>query len=97
MCHMSVSLKAKTNIKTICEVWVITPNSARKQFDMVIFVHEMTLATPADHLTPLPCLLLRMNWLLHHPLIISASSQDMLPILPMHLHNHPSLRFGTAT
>ncbi|MBW0525463.1 hypothetical protein O181_065178 [Austropuccinia psidii MF-1] len=45
----------------------------------------MTFSPPPDHITFLPCLLLRMNCLLHHPLIISASGQDMLPLLPPHL------------
>ncbi|MBW0531897.1 hypothetical protein O181_071612 [Austropuccinia psidii MF-1] len=55
----------------------------------------MTHLLLPDHLTPVPCLLSHMNWLLHHLLIISSSSQDMLPHLPLPLHNHPSLRFCT--
>ncbi|MBW0534892.1 hypothetical protein O181_074607 [Austropuccinia psidii MF-1] len=52
---------------------------------MVIFVHEMTSSPPPDHLTPLPFLLLHMDWLLHHPLMFSASRQDMLPLSSLHL------------
>ncbi|MBW0537320.1 hypothetical protein O181_077035 [Austropuccinia psidii MF-1] len=81
-----MSLKAKTHINAICEVWVITPHGARQQFGMLIFVHEMTSTPPPEHLTPLPCLLLGINWLPHHPLIISASGQDMLQLLPPHPH-----------
>ncbi|MBW0460817.1 hypothetical protein O181_000532 [Austropuccinia psidii MF-1] len=42
-----------------------------------------------------------MNWLPHHPLLISTSGkwlslgQDMLPLPPTHLRNHPSLGFHT--
>ncbi|MBW0558182.1 hypothetical protein O181_097897 [Austropuccinia psidii MF-1] len=63
---------------------------------MVRFVHEMTSAPLPDHLTPLPCLILHMNWVLHHPRIISSSSQDILPLLPPHLHNHPHLILSTS-
>ncbi|MBW0469073.1 hypothetical protein O181_008788 [Austropuccinia psidii MF-1] len=63
---------------------------------MAIFVHKMTSSLPSDHLTCLPCLLLCMNWLQHHPLIISASGQDMLPLPPPHLQNHPHLILSAA-
>ncbi|MBW0495324.1 hypothetical protein O181_035039 [Austropuccinia psidii MF-1] len=77
--------------------WVITYRGARQQFGILIFVLWMTPSPLPDHLTPLPCLLSHMNWLLHHLLIISSSSQDMLPLLPLPLQNNPSLRFHTPT
>ncbi|MBW0491534.1 hypothetical protein O181_031249 [Austropuccinia psidii MF-1] len=78
---MSLSLTAKTHTHTIDNFWVITSQGARKQFVILIFVLWMTPAPLSDHLTPLPCLISLMSWLLHHPLIISASSQYMLPLL----------------
>ncbi|MBW0506683.1 hypothetical protein O181_046398 [Austropuccinia psidii MF-1] len=57
----------------------------------------MTPALLPDHLTPLPFLISLINWLLHHLLIISARRQDILPLLPLALHNHPSLCFCTPT
>ncbi|MBW0475364.1 hypothetical protein O181_015079 [Austropuccinia psidii MF-1] len=92
---MSISLKAKTHINTIHNVWVITPHGARQQFDMLIFMHGMTSSLTPDNLTPFPCLLPCMNWLPHHLLIISASGQEMLQHLAPHLCNHPSLHFCT--
>ncbi|MBW0481762.1 hypothetical protein O181_021477 [Austropuccinia psidii MF-1] len=83
-----MSLIAKTHINNICEVQVTTPHGARKKFSILIFVHDMTSALPPDHLTPLPCLLLRMNWLPHQPLIISTRGQDILP--------HPHLILSAA-
>ncbi|MBW0516113.1 hypothetical protein O181_055828 [Austropuccinia psidii MF-1] len=86
-----MQLTTNSHINTIFKVWVITPHGARKQFGMPIFVHEMTSSLPPDHLTPLPCLLSCMKWLLYHPLIISASRKDRLPLLSLPLHNHPFL------
>ncbi|MBW0482445.1 hypothetical protein O181_022160 [Austropuccinia psidii MF-1] len=57
----------------------------------------MASALLPKHLTPLPCLLSHINWLPHHPLIISTSRQNMLPLLPPHLCDHPSLCFHTPT
>ncbi|MBW0499388.1 hypothetical protein O181_039103 [Austropuccinia psidii MF-1] len=71
MCHMRVSLKAQTHFNTIHNVWVITAHGANHQFGMLTFVHEHTSAPPTGHLTPLPCLLSRFNWLLHPLLILS--------------------------
>ncbi|MBW0467059.1 hypothetical protein O181_006774 [Austropuccinia psidii MF-1] len=90
-----MSLKEKIHMNTIHKIWVITPHGARQKFGILIFVHEMTSVPLSDHLTPLPCLLSCMNWLLHHLLIISTRSQDMIPLLPPHLPNHPSLHFHT--
>ncbi|MBW0497099.1 hypothetical protein O181_036814 [Austropuccinia psidii MF-1] len=64
---------------------VITSQGARQQFGILIFLLWMTPSPLPDHLTPLPCLLSCMNWLLHHLLIISARSQNMLPLLPLPL------------
>ncbi|MBW0519523.1 hypothetical protein O181_059238 [Austropuccinia psidii MF-1] len=90
-----MSLTEKTHTHTIDNFWVITSRGARKQFGIIIFVLWMTPAPLPDHMTPLPCLISLMNWLLHHLLIISARSQDMLPLLPLPLHNFPSLPFRT--
>ncbi|MBW0477710.1 hypothetical protein O181_017425 [Austropuccinia psidii MF-1] len=95
MYRMSLSLTAKAHTHTIDNFWVITSQGARQQFGILMFVLWMSPAPLPDHLTPLPCLISLMNWLLHHLLIISASSQDMFPLLPLPLHNHPSLRFCT--
>ncbi|MBW0540086.1 hypothetical protein O181_079801 [Austropuccinia psidii MF-1] len=57
----------------------------------------MTSALPPDHLTPFQCLLSCMNRLLHHLLIIFSSIQDMLPLLPPHLHHNPSFHFHHPT
>ncbi|MBW0488429.1 hypothetical protein O181_028144 [Austropuccinia psidii MF-1] len=67
-----MSLKAQTHFNTIRNVWVITPHGATKQFGILTFVDEMTSTPLPGHLTPLPCLLSRLN-LLPHP----------RPILPM--------------
>ncbi|MBW0484210.1 hypothetical protein O181_023925 [Austropuccinia psidii MF-1] len=77
-----MSLKAKTHINTIWKVWVIKPNGASQQFGMLIFVHEMTSSPPPDHLTPLPCLLSRMNWLLHPRLIFADPQHAYVPAPP---------------
>ncbi|MBW0539494.1 hypothetical protein O181_079209 [Austropuccinia psidii MF-1] len=77
-----MSLKAQTQFKTICNVWVITPNGATQQFGMLTFVDEMTSAPPPGHLTPLPCLLSRLNWLLHPRLILQTLSMLMCPHRP---------------
>ncbi|MBW0476161.1 hypothetical protein O181_015876 [Austropuccinia psidii MF-1] len=97
MCQMSISLKAKTHINTIHNVHVITPHGARQKFGMIIFVHEITSAWPPDHLTPFSCLLSHMNQLPHHLPIISASSQDKLPLLQPHLCHDPIMRFRHLT
>ncbi|MBW0495369.1 hypothetical protein O181_035084 [Austropuccinia psidii MF-1] len=72
-----MSLKEKTHINTICNVWVITPNGARKQFGMLIFMHEMSSAPPPDHLTPFPCLLSCMTWLPQHLRLRYASTPSI--------------------
>ncbi|MBW0579820.1 hypothetical protein O181_119535 [Austropuccinia psidii MF-1] len=92
-----MSLKAKNHINTIHDVWAITHHGIRQWFGMLIFVHEMTSTPQPNHLTSLPLLLPCMNWLWNHRLIISTSRQNMLPLLPLHLHDHPSLRFRTPT
>ncbi|MBW0463734.1 hypothetical protein O181_003449 [Austropuccinia psidii MF-1] len=95
MCHMSMSLTSNTHTHNIENFWVITSRGARKQFGILIFFLWMTPAPLPDHLTPLPCLISLMNWLLHHLLITFSSSHNILPLLPLPLHNHPSLRFCT--
>ncbi|MBW0500136.1 hypothetical protein O181_039851 [Austropuccinia psidii MF-1] len=95
-----MSLKAQTHFNTIRKVWVITPHGARKQFGMLIFVHEKTSTPRPDHLTHLPCLLSCLNWLSHPSLILSDPWQAYVPTLPSrcdsdtappHLHPHHSL------
>ncbi|MBW0494441.1 hypothetical protein O181_034156 [Austropuccinia psidii MF-1] len=91
MCHMSMSLKAQTHFNTICKVWVITPHGERKQFGMLIFVHEKTSSPPPDHLTPLPCLLSCMNWLPHHHLIHSDPLECLSALTPPYASSDPPL------
>ncbi|MBW0473953.1 hypothetical protein O181_013668 [Austropuccinia psidii MF-1] len=85
MCHMSMSLKNKTHIKTSGKFWVITLHGARKQFGMLIFVHEMTSSPPPNDLTPLPCLVSCMNWLLHHCLILSNPQNAYSPAAALNI------------
>ncbi|MBW0559862.1 hypothetical protein O181_099577 [Austropuccinia psidii MF-1] len=100
-CHMIMSLKAKTHISTIHNLWGLTPYGARKQLAMLILMHEMTSSLLADHLPPLPCILSPMNWLPQHLPIISTCFQclhlckDMLWPPPPHLCHHPSLHCCT--
>ncbi|MBW0494659.1 hypothetical protein O181_034374 [Austropuccinia psidii MF-1] len=88
-----MSLKAQTHLNTICNVWVLTPHGATQQFSMLIFVHEKTSAPPPGHLTPLPCLLSHLNWLLHPGLILSKAKHACAPTPPFRL---PSLRSCSA-
>ncbi|MBW0463639.1 hypothetical protein O181_003354 [Austropuccinia psidii MF-1] len=74
-CQISMSLEAKTHINTICNIWGLTPHGSRKQFAMLILMHEMTSALLADNLPPLPYVLSPMNWLPHHLPIISTHCQ----------------------
>ncbi|MBW0590008.1 hypothetical protein O181_129723 [Austropuccinia psidii MF-1] len=75
-------LKAKTHINTIGKIWVITPHGARQKFGMLMFMHEMTSSLLPDHLTPLPCLISRMN-LLGHPFpILSSPFHSYAPTAP---------------
>ncbi|MBW0517192.1 hypothetical protein O181_056907 [Austropuccinia psidii MF-1] len=71
MCQMRMSLKSQTHFHTIRNVWVITPHGATQQFGMPIFVQEKTSAPPPGHLTPLPYLLSRLNWIPNPHLILS--------------------------
>ncbi|MBW0478850.1 hypothetical protein O181_018565 [Austropuccinia psidii MF-1] len=98
---MSMSLKAKTLINTIQNLWLITPYGASQKFGILIL-----------HF-PLPCLLSNMILSLHFLLIISAilpgvnshaafsSSPQMTCLLlpkewlPRHSHI-PSLCFCTT-
>ncbi|MBW0498399.1 hypothetical protein O181_038114 [Austropuccinia psidii MF-1] len=61
MCHMRMSLKAQTHFHTPFNVQVITPHGDTQQFDMLILVYEKTSTPPPGHLTPLPCILSRLN------------------------------------
>ncbi|MBW0550106.1 hypothetical protein O181_089821 [Austropuccinia psidii MF-1] len=79
---MRMSLKAQTHFHTICKVQVITPHGTRKQFGMVIFVHEKTSAQPPDDLTPLPCLSSHMNWLWNPRLTLSDPKHAYTPTQP---------------
>ncbi|MBW0578702.1 hypothetical protein O181_118417, partial [Austropuccinia psidii MF-1] len=70
---------------------------------MLTFVDEMTSTPPPGHLSPLPCLLSCLNWLLNPCLMIPTLSMLMLPrrspdetpTLPPHLRPHHSLCFHT--
>ncbi|MBW0569710.1 hypothetical protein O181_109425 [Austropuccinia psidii MF-1] len=77
-----MSLKAQSHFKTICNVWVITPHDARQKLGMLIFVHEKISTPPPAHLTPLPCLLSCMNWLLHPRLIFTKPQHAYMPTPP---------------
>ncbi|MBW0564260.1 hypothetical protein O181_103975 [Austropuccinia psidii MF-1] len=85
-----MSLKAQTHFNTICNVGVITPHGATQQFGMLKFVDEMTSPPPPGHLSPLPCLLSRFNWLPHPRVILPTLSMlmflhcppDDVPTLP---------------
>ncbi|MBW0543326.1 hypothetical protein O181_083041 [Austropuccinia psidii MF-1] len=71
-----MSLKAKTHINDIGKVWVITPHAVRQQFDMLIFVHEMTSTPPLYHAYS------HMNWLLNPCLILSGPYHAYSPTAP---------------
>ncbi|MBW0583049.1 hypothetical protein O181_122764 [Austropuccinia psidii MF-1] len=74
-----MSPKAQTHFNNICNFGVITPHGATKQFGMLTFVDEMTSAPPPGNLTPLPCLLSRLNLLPHPRLIIPTLSMLTCP------------------
>ncbi|MBW0519093.1 hypothetical protein O181_058808 [Austropuccinia psidii MF-1] len=77
-----MSLKAQTRINTICKAWIITPHGGNQKFGILLFVHEMTSTPPPENLTPLPCLLSHMNWLLNPFLIISNPQHAYAPAPP---------------
>ncbi|MBW0507023.1 hypothetical protein O181_046738 [Austropuccinia psidii MF-1] len=73
MCHMSMSLTAKTDINTIEKVQVITPHGARQQFGMLIFVYLSTAAVTHPYASAPPALTM---------LTLPLRPQDMPPTPP---------------
>ncbi|MBW0580104.1 hypothetical protein O181_119819 [Austropuccinia psidii MF-1] len=90
-------LKAQTHFHTIRNVWVITPCCATQKSGMLIFVHEKTSAPPPGDLTPLPCLLSCLNWLLHPRLILSDAWHAYMPAPPPPMPPSPPSRLLTPS
>ncbi|MBW0486442.1 hypothetical protein O181_026157 [Austropuccinia psidii MF-1] len=101
-----MSLKEKTHINTIFNIWVITPHGASQKFGILMLIHEMTSAPLADCLplyhaysnagtglrtTALVSLLSPILTSPHPCLIISATYHAYAPPLPSHALNLPYL------
>ncbi|MBW0478690.1 hypothetical protein O181_018405 [Austropuccinia psidii MF-1] len=81
-----MSLNEKILIKTIHNLWVITPHGASQKLAMLMLMHETASSPLVDTLPALSCLLSCMNWLPDLLLIISSID---------HAYYYPKIGFRT--